>query len=69
MKYSDLQYCIKTIEDNCRLSGMRVADGDFSLLNFQRGANAPLEQKVRVVLDFDDCEMAIEVVPKRSRPE
>ena len=69
MKYGNLQKCIKIIEDNCRLSGMRVADGDFSLLNFQRGANAPLEQKLRVVLDFDDCEMAIEVVPKRSDTE
>ena len=64
MKYGDLQKCIKIIEENCRLGGMKVADGDFSILNFQRGANAPVEQKVRVVFDFADCEMAIEVMAK-----
>ena len=64
MKYEDLQKCLRIIEENCRLGGMRVADGDFSILNFQRGVNAAPEQKVRMVLDFVDCEMAIEVVPK-----
>ena len=66
MKYSKLCKCLEIIDETCALSKIKVDDGEFSLLNFQRALNAPLEQKARIVFDMADYEIALEVTPKRS---
>lgn len=65
MNIKELKHCLDFTENFCASDGLNINDAKVSIMNFQKGANAPLEQKLRVeVNSFSDIDFAIEVAPK-----
>jgi hypothetical protein len=66
VKFSVLRSCINILEERSVLCGLPIFESNVSLLKYQRGANAPLEEKVRVEFDVEDYDFVMEILPKRS---
>ena len=69
MKYNNLQKCIVIAENICSLSGHRIADANVSIVSFQKGANAKMEQRLCFTLEYDDADISIEITPKMKGGE
>jgi hypothetical protein len=66
MKYLDLKQCLSITDEVCASYKINIEEVEFSLINFQRGVNAPLEQKARITFDFSGNEISVEVTPKKE---
>ena len=69
MNYNELVKCCSVAEDFFAALKIKKSDTEVSLVHFQRGANAPLEQKLRLTTSYHNTDIAFEVVPKRSEPD
>lgn len=69
MNYNDLIHCLSLSEDFISAFKTEKSKVDVSIINYQKGVNAPLEQKLRLTTSCHNTDIAFEVMPKRSEPD